>query len=374
MPQLRDEVAVVGYPVGGEEISITEGVVSRIEVQRYSHSPAPPARGHGRRRDQRRQQRWSGVRRRQGRRHRVPEADRRRQHRRDGAAADHPRVPRRRREGQAPRDSGARHHDAEPREPAAAQAARPRRRERGVVVLHVDYGGSADGMLAAARRDHARSTACRSRTTAPSSTWAATARATTSCSATATSATRSSSRSSATASAQHRRARAHAVAAARAALALRPAAAVLRLRRPRVPDADARLPDDVGQVVEQGAEGVPELLLPRLPHARAARGRDPHADPRRRDQRRLRHLYNEAVATLERQACRSTWRTSSRGCRAAHGVVEITTTSGGIIMLDADEVRKATPRILARYHIPRDRTPGLPGARPAAPPLRAAMP
>ena len=38
MPRLRDQVAVVGYPVGGEEISITEGVVSRIEVQRYSHS------------------------------------------------------------------------------------------------------------------------------------------------------------------------------------------------------------------------------------------------------------------------------------------------------------------------------------------------
>ena len=38
MPHLRDEVAVIGYPVGGEEISITEGVVSRIEVQRYSHS------------------------------------------------------------------------------------------------------------------------------------------------------------------------------------------------------------------------------------------------------------------------------------------------------------------------------------------------
>jgi hypothetical protein len=33
-----------------------------------------------------------------------------------------------------------------------------------------------------------------------------------------------------------------------------------------------------------------------------------------------------------------------------------------MIMLDADEVRAATPRILARYHIPRDRTPGLPGA------------
>ena len=38
LPELRDKVSVVGYPIGGEEISITEGVVSRIEVQRYSHS------------------------------------------------------------------------------------------------------------------------------------------------------------------------------------------------------------------------------------------------------------------------------------------------------------------------------------------------
>jgi S1-C subfamily serine protease len=38
LPNLRDKVAVVGYPVGGEEISITEGVVSRIEVTRYDHS------------------------------------------------------------------------------------------------------------------------------------------------------------------------------------------------------------------------------------------------------------------------------------------------------------------------------------------------
>lgn len=38
LPDLRDSVAVVGYPVGGEEISITEGVVSRIEVTEYSHS------------------------------------------------------------------------------------------------------------------------------------------------------------------------------------------------------------------------------------------------------------------------------------------------------------------------------------------------
>lgn len=38
LPHLRDHVSVVGFPVGGEEVSITEGVVSRIEVQRYSHS------------------------------------------------------------------------------------------------------------------------------------------------------------------------------------------------------------------------------------------------------------------------------------------------------------------------------------------------
>ncbi len=38
LPELHDEVAVVGYPIGGEEISVTKGVVSRIEVQRYSHS------------------------------------------------------------------------------------------------------------------------------------------------------------------------------------------------------------------------------------------------------------------------------------------------------------------------------------------------
>jgi S1-C subfamily serine protease len=38
LPSLRDRVSVVGFPIGGEEISITEGVVSRVEIQRYSHS------------------------------------------------------------------------------------------------------------------------------------------------------------------------------------------------------------------------------------------------------------------------------------------------------------------------------------------------
>lgn len=38
LPSFQDRVAVVGFPVGGEEVSITEGVVSRIEVQEYVHS------------------------------------------------------------------------------------------------------------------------------------------------------------------------------------------------------------------------------------------------------------------------------------------------------------------------------------------------
>ncbi len=86
------------------------------------------------------------------------------------------------------------------------------------------------------------------------------------------------------------------------------------------------------------------------------------------------HLYNEAISTINGRAPLDMIDFVQQ-LSSAHGVVEITTTSGGIIMLDADEVRKATARILARYHIPRDRTPGLPGAQPAvAPPLRAALP
>jgi S1-C subfamily serine protease len=38
LPSQRDKVAVYGFPVGGDELSITEGVVSRIEVQEYVHS------------------------------------------------------------------------------------------------------------------------------------------------------------------------------------------------------------------------------------------------------------------------------------------------------------------------------------------------
>lgn len=38
LPHVFDKVHVVGYPVGGDAVSVTEGVVSRVEVQEYSHS------------------------------------------------------------------------------------------------------------------------------------------------------------------------------------------------------------------------------------------------------------------------------------------------------------------------------------------------
>ena len=34
---MQDAVAVVGYPIGGDTISVTSGVVSRIEVTSYVH-------------------------------------------------------------------------------------------------------------------------------------------------------------------------------------------------------------------------------------------------------------------------------------------------------------------------------------------------
>ena len=40
VPCLQDEVSVIGYPEGGEGVSVTAGVVSRIEIQRYAHSGA----------------------------------------------------------------------------------------------------------------------------------------------------------------------------------------------------------------------------------------------------------------------------------------------------------------------------------------------
>ena len=38
IPNLSDKVTVIGYPMGGSRISLTEGVVSRIDYARYAHS------------------------------------------------------------------------------------------------------------------------------------------------------------------------------------------------------------------------------------------------------------------------------------------------------------------------------------------------
>jgi len=40
LPRLQDPVTVVGYPIGGDTLSVTSGVVSRIEVGSYSHGSA----------------------------------------------------------------------------------------------------------------------------------------------------------------------------------------------------------------------------------------------------------------------------------------------------------------------------------------------
>lgn len=38
MPRTGDKVKVLGFPIGGDKLSVTEGVVSRIEIGKYSHS------------------------------------------------------------------------------------------------------------------------------------------------------------------------------------------------------------------------------------------------------------------------------------------------------------------------------------------------
>jgi len=40
VPRLESQVRVIGYPIGGERLSVTRGVVSRIDFQPYSHSRA----------------------------------------------------------------------------------------------------------------------------------------------------------------------------------------------------------------------------------------------------------------------------------------------------------------------------------------------
>lgn len=40
LPRLQDSVTVIGYPIGGDTMSVTSGVVSRIEVTGYAHGGA----------------------------------------------------------------------------------------------------------------------------------------------------------------------------------------------------------------------------------------------------------------------------------------------------------------------------------------------
>ncbi len=40
IPRLESEVSAIGYPTGGERLSVTQGVVSRIDFSTYSHSRA----------------------------------------------------------------------------------------------------------------------------------------------------------------------------------------------------------------------------------------------------------------------------------------------------------------------------------------------
>ena len=38
IPALQDGVIVLGYPRGGDNLCITSGVVSRVDVNTYAHS------------------------------------------------------------------------------------------------------------------------------------------------------------------------------------------------------------------------------------------------------------------------------------------------------------------------------------------------
>lgn len=37
LPKLEERVAVVGFPIGGENLSVSSGVVSRIDMQEYAN-------------------------------------------------------------------------------------------------------------------------------------------------------------------------------------------------------------------------------------------------------------------------------------------------------------------------------------------------
>ena len=362
MPHLRDEVAVVGYPVGGEEISITEGVVSRIEVQRYSHSQrhllavtvdaainagnsGGPVFGHNKVVGIA-FQKLTGV---DNIGEMVPPPIIRAFL--DGVdAGKRPAIP----------ALGITTQNLE--NPLLRKQLGLTEHEHGVAVLHVDYGGSAEGLLEP--RDVITSIdglAIANNGTVQHM--------------------------------GHTRTRFDVVLGHRyigdrielkvkragvsrtITLELKPWAPLVPRSRYDLPPAYFVYGGLVFQTLTRDYLTTWDKWWNKAPkeflnyYYLGFRSAEQHevviltqilADEINVG---YGHLYNEAVATLDGRVPRDMEDFVAR-LSAARGVVEITTTSGGMIMFDADEVRRATPRILARYRIPRDRTAGLPGAAP----------
>jgi S1-C subfamily serine protease len=372
MPKLRDEVAVVGYPVGGEEISLTEGVVSRIEVQRYSHSQrhllavtvdaainagnsGGPVFGDGKVVGIA-FQKLTGV---DNIGEMVP-----------------PPIIRAFLEGV---DTGKRQEipalgitTQNLENPLLRKKLGLHPTERGVVVLHVDYDGSSDGILQP--RDVITSIAGLSIANNGTVQYMG-----------------------------HHRTRydvvlGHRYVGDRIELEIKRGGLArsleleLRQWRPLVPRSRY---DQAPAYFVYGGLVFQTLTRDYLTTWDKWWNKAPkeflnyyYLGFRTPEQHEVviltqiladeinvgyGHLYNEAVAKLD-GVCPRDMEDFVARLSNAHGVVEIETTSGGMIMLDADEVRRSTPRILARYHIPRDRTPGLPGATGVPQPLRAALP
>jgi S1-C subfamily serine protease len=372
MPKLRDEVAVVGYPVGGEEISITEGVVSRIEVQRYSHSQrhllavtvdaainagnsGGPVFGDGKVVGIA-FQKLTGV---DNIGEMVPPPIIRAflDGVKNGKRAEVPAL-------------GITTQNLE--NPLLRRQLGLNEGERGVVVLHVDYSGSADGVLQV--RDVI--TAIDGLPIANNGTVQYQGRHRT----------------------RYDVVLGHRYVGDKIELEIkrggiaRTVALELRRWSPLVPRSRYDQPPQyflygglVFQTLTRDYLTTWDKWWNKAPKEFLNYYYLGYRTPEQHEVVILTqiladeinvgygHLYNEAVATLDGKCPRDMEDFVAR-LSAARGVVEITTTSGGVIMLDADEVRKSTPRILARYHIPRDRTPGLPGSTPVPAPIRAAMP
>jgi S1-C subfamily serine protease len=368
MPKLRDEVAVVGFPVGGEEISITEGVVSRIEVQRYSHSQrhllavtvdaainagnsGGPVFGNGKVVGIA-FQKLTGV---DNIGEMVPPPIIRSFL--DGVkAGKRPEIP----------ALGITTQNLENSLLRRQLGLGPN--ERGVAVLHVDHAGSADGVLEP--RDVI--TAIDGLPIANNGTVQYMG---------------------------HTRTRYDVVLGHRyigdrveldikrrgihhtVALTLAPWMPLVLRARYDVPPPYFVYGGLVFQVLTRDYLTTWDKWWNKAPKEFLTYYYLGHRTPEQSEVIILTqvladeinigygHLFNEGIAKIQGRIPHD-MEDFVGTLSSATGVVEIETTSGGIIMLDAEEVRKASPRILTRYHIPRDRTPGLPGA--AAAQLRAA--